>query len=208
MGILLCSSEEALRAAIDTQQNERFVAVLYTGESALATALSVDVDDLIAVDVNGPRLSRLNFDAVSMVVLDFASTELLSSAGRRLVDVLGRLAEESLTLVFIGEATASTGAFLEDGVTAGLNLIPGAVVLPDVQAVPDLRALLTRISGAGLRLLALDGSVSAHFHHEDATVDVAGEGNALLVGFVTGDDGGTTARLQPLEDGMRRGWPT
>jgi hypothetical protein len=182
MGILLCSSEEALRAAVTAQQDDRFVAVLYAGESALAAALNEEIDDLIAVDVNGPRLSRLNFDAVSLVVLDFSPQELLS--------------------------TAATGAFLEDGITAGLNLIPRAVVLPDVQAVADLRALLTRISGQGLRLLALDGSVSALFHHEDATVEVAGEGNVLLVGFVRNDEGTTTARLLPLEPGMRGSWPS
>ncbi len=154
MGLLLCSNQEKLADLIDRYRADSFAALLFVDHSELFSMLEPLVEDLLVVDVNGPRLSRLNFDAVEVVVVDFSPAELLSSAGRRSVDVLGRLAEESLTLVLYGAATATAGAFLLDGKTAGLNLVPHVVVVPDLQVVPELRTLLDSMSGLGLRLLA------------------------------------------------------
>jgi hypothetical protein len=208
MPILLASNPELILLYVKRVEPERFVALLSDGESLLADALGAVVDDLIAVDINGPRLSRVNFDAVALVILDLPMQTLLGPAGRRLADALGRLAQDELTLAFMGEAVATTGLFLEDGITAGLNLISNAVVLPDVQGVAGLQALLARMSTQGVRLLALDAPVSAVYTHADDSVAVEGAGNVLLVAFVAEGDGHhPTARIHAMTMGMRDTWP-
>jgi hypothetical protein len=208
MAILLASSPDLLLPHAARHSEKGLIALLFDGESALAEALSAVVESPILVDVNGPRLSRVNFDAVALVILDLSLATLLGSAGRRLSDALGRLAEDELTLAFAGEATTATGMLLEDGVTAGLNLIPQAVVIPAVQTVPDLHSLLARVSEQGVRLLALDAPITAEYHYGADRVAVAGSGSVLLVGFVTSADGERpTARLHALTDGMQDGWP-
>ena len=144
--------------------------------------------------------------------LGFASQlndELLSSSGRRLSEILGRLAEDLLTLVLAADATTVAGAFLNDGVTAALNLIPRAVIMPQLQAGDELRALLAQLGAAGLRLLALDGDVGATFAHIGDRVWAHGAGNVTLIGFhQDADSGQPTARLKLLTDGMQSAWPS
>ena len=159
MAILLYSDPESLARSIRNHVGEMIAVLLTTGESSLAPPLADQIPELLVIDVTGPRFSRLNFDAVSLAILDLTPEELLSSGGRRLLDVLGRLAEESLTLAFVGAATATVGTLLRDGKTAGLNLIPRSVVIDDVLAVPDLNALLASLSQSNVRLLALDRPV-------------------------------------------------
>jgi len=215
MSISLCTNTETLltqvhtlAATSTTDDPEPLYALLMVDESALAQPLQERLDNLAVVDVTGPRLSRLNFDAISLVIVDLTPEALLTTAGRRLLDALGRLAEETLGLTFVGPATGATGAFLADGVTAGLNLIPRTVVLPDVQAAPDLRALLERTSQAGLRLLAMDGAVAVLYDYATDSVQVEGDGNALLAAYhETADAPQQTARLQIVAPGMQSGWP-
>ncbi len=208
MAILLASNPELVLIHARRVGDEGFVALLSDGDSLFADALAAVVDDLIAVDINGPRLSRVNFDAVALVILDLPSETLLGPVGRRLVDALGHLAREELTLAFMGESAAVTGLFLEDGITAGLNLIPQAVVIDDVQGVADLQALLARMSTQGVRLLAMDAPVSVVYEQAEDTVAVEGSGNVLLVSFVQGaDDLHPTARIHALTMGMRDTWP-
>jgi hypothetical protein len=204
--VLLEQVEPIFAAAI---QNEMDLCVLLTdGESKLASPLQTVLETLIQVDVTSPRLNRLNFDAVALALLDLSPRALLSSGGRRLTDALGRLAEESLVLGFVGVATGVTGAFLADGETAGLNLIPRTVVIPDVRAVADLRTLLERTSAADLRLLALDGSVSAIYDYASDNVIVQGEGSVLLAAYqTTQGDPQPTARLQVVAPGNQSDWP-
>lgn len=210
MPVALFANEFALLESAGQLRDEESMALhLIHEEASLDEEVLQDlVPDVLTVAVTDPRFHRINFDAVGLILVDLAPDFLLDSQGRRLMDVLGRLAREELTLAFWGPATGVTGAYLEDGVTAGLNLIPGTVVIPDVQAVPDLRALLERTSQAGLRLLALDGPVGAVYHHQDDTVQVLGQGSVLLASFARGDNGSQpTARLHLLSPGMRRGWP-
>jgi hypothetical protein len=208
MSILLASSPDLLLPEAARRSDAGLIALLFDGESALAEALRAVVESPILVDINGPRLSRVNFDAVALVILDLPLATLLGPAGRRLSDALGRLAEEELTLAFAGEAATATGMLLEDGVTAGLNLIPQAVVIPNVQAVPDLHRLLARVSEQGVRLLALDAPVTAEYRYDADRVAVVGGGSVLLVGFVAGAAGERpTARLHALTGGMQDGWP-
>jgi hypothetical protein len=211
MAILLFSDPETLREQAGRFISGRLPVLLTTGESALAAPLQGVLENLLVIDVQGARLSRLNFDAVDLAIVDLAPAMLLSSAGRRLIDALGKLAgepDQGLHLAFYGLALAVTGAFLDDGLAAGLNLIPRTVVAPDVQAVDDLRALLTRMSDGGLRLLALDRPVSARYEPRADTVAVAGRGSVLLTAFrqTPGSDR-PTARLHVLTDGMTSGWP-
>ena len=220
MAILLCSDPESLARSIGNHVGEMIAVLLTTGESSLATPLADEIPELLVIDVTGPRFSRLNFDAVSLAVLDLTPEELLSSGGRRLLDVLGRLAEESLTLAFVGAATATVGTLLQDGETAGLNLIPRSVVIDDVLAVPDLNALLASLSQSNVRLLALDRPVGAVYDFvgdwvrienteaEDGAEDSRERtaGNALLAAFKPGPEG-PTVRLQMLSAGMQRRWP-
>ena len=209
MPIALFANEFVLLDSIGQLRDEESMALhLIQEESSLDEEMLQDLaPDALTLAVTDPRFHRINFDAVGLILVDLPPEFLLGSQGRRLLDVLGRLAQEELTLAFWGPATGVTGAYLEDGVTAGLNLIPHTVVIPDVQAVPDLRALLARTSQAGLRLLALDGPVGAIYHQDD-TVQVVGQGSVLLASFARGDNGSQpTARLHLLSPGMRRGWP-
>ncbi len=185
-----------------------FVVLLSEGSSLLEAPLAAALgDDLIAVEMGSPRFSRLNYDAVQAVVVDLPAETLLSSPGRRLMDALGRLAEESLALALIGPAAATGGAFLPDAATAALNLVPGTVVAPSVNAVEDLHSMLERLSQTGLQLLALDAPVAAEYDAGSDTVAVHGAGSALLAAFHHPAGGPPTARLHVLHDGMRSGWP-
>jgi len=217
MSILFFSDPETVCAQAKQFSGGGLPVLLTNGESALAAPLQAKLADLLVIDVQGPRLSRLNFDIVGLALVDLKAEMLLSSGGRRLIDVLGRLAsvpenaahpEESIQLGFYGPAIAVSGAFLADGVTAGLNLLPRTVVLPDVKAVSDLRALLARMSETSLRLLALDRPVSVRYEPAKDTVTVAGKGSALLTAFrqSPGQDQ-PTARLHALTDGMTSRWP-
>ncbi|MEZ4583434.1 MAG: hypothetical protein R3A10_17650 [Caldilineaceae bacterium] len=111
MSILLAPDPTPLLDTLAERQDNRLIALLYAGATDLRAPLEARVDDALVVDVESPRLSRVNFDAVGLVLLDLTPGQLLSRAGRRLVDVLGRLAEESLDLALVGPATATAGAF-------------------------------------------------------------------------------------------------
>lgn len=201
----------AVYAAASGGEADLCVLVTHEGSERVAP-LQAAVETLIVVDVASGRLNRLNFDAIALLILDLPPDVLLSSGGRRLTDALGRLAEESLVLSFVGLSTATTGAFLADGQTAGLNLIPRTVVIPNVQGVSDLRTLLERTNEMGLRLLALDGSAAALYRHATDQVAVQGEGSALLAAYTAAkdsakDDATPTARLQVVAAGSQSGWP-
>ncbi|MFN8487447.1 MAG: hypothetical protein U0350_07640 [Caldilineaceae bacterium] len=214
MAIVLFSQVETLRKQAKDFTDGKLPVLLTTGESVLTAPLQTVFDDLLVVDVQGPRLSRLNFDIVGLAIVDLTAKMLLSRGGRRLIDVLGRLAsapepEDSLNLGFVGPAVAVTGAFLEDTVTAGLNLLPQTIVVPDVEAVGDLRTLLARLSETKLRLLALASPVSVRYEPGKDTVAVAGKGSALLAAFhQAAGQAQPTARLHALTAGMTSGWPT
>ncbi len=222
MSIILCSDFDVLVAQAAAQDwrayRDGFVVLLTDGASDLAAPLEETMAaadrELLVVDVNGPRFSRLNFDAMDLVILDLPPQMLLSSGGRRLVDALGHLAVDELGLAFVGPAIATIGGFLEDGVTAGLNLIPNAAVVPAVQQVADLHTLLARLSERQVRLLALDGSVCIRYDFAADMVTVLvgdrGEtdGSALMVAFVAATPGDPpVARLHVLTSGMTRSWP-
>ena len=220
MPIQLFSNEQALLTQLAPPRDDMLIALLTVGESALLPpvqdALASDfssevIDQILEIDIGGPRLSRLNFDVVQQAIIDLPLDVLTGSAGRRLLDALGRLAKEELTIAFVGEPMSVIGAFLLDGATAGLNLLPRTVVVPDVQAVPDLRALLATLAQRRLRLLALDGDVAATYDHASDRVTVSGDedaaGNVLLTAFVAGEEGQPTARVQMLQPGVTSGWP-
>lgn len=196
-----------IHAAASAGEADLCVLVTHEGSERVAP-LQAAMETLIVVDVASGRLNRLNFDAIAVVILDLPPQALLSAGGRRLTDALGRLAEETLVLGFVGLSTAATGAFLADGQTAGLNLIPRTVVIPDVHGVRDLRTLLERTNEMGLRLLALDGSVSALYRYATDTVSVAGEGSAMLTAYkAEKQNEPPTARLQMVASGSQSGWP-
>jgi hypothetical protein len=174
-----------------------------------ASTLAEKIPNLTTVQIADPRFHRLNFDAITGVIVDLPVEFLLDSPGRRLVDVLGRLAQEELTLILFGPRVVSAGAYLEDGRTAGLNLVPHTIVLADVRHVADLRSLLAMASEAGLRLLAMEGEVGVLYRYEDDTIQVLGQGNAVLAGFPRAtQDAKPAARLHVLRPNMRSGWPT
>jgi hypothetical protein len=208
MPIALSSDPTTLAAHAPHWLDDK-IAVLLTGkESQFFTPLPVALDNLVVVDIAGPRMRRLNFDTIHLAIVDLPAEFLLGPAGRRLLDALGHLAREHLTLGFAGPATATAGAYLLNGVTAGLNLIPQTVVLPDVQQVPDLRVLLEQVSRAKRRLLALDGPITVTYHHTGDQVEVHGDGSVLLAAFHASlRTGQTNARLHVLRNGMRAGWP-
>ncbi len=213
MAIHLYSDQATLLAQPPHPPKDGLVALITSPQGTLADPLQRQLPDLIVVDVTGDRLRRLNFDLVRLAIVDLPNKALLSSGGRRLFDALGRLAapppdEDELTLCFYGSAITTTGAFLDDGATAALNLIPRTVVVPNLQEVNNLNALLAHMSTRGLRLLALDHSVSARYNHRPDTVTTQGTGNVLLMAFHQAPgEVQPTARLQTLTNGMTRGWP-
>ena len=101
-----------------------------------------------------------------------------------------------------------TGSMLLDGISAGLNLVPRCVVMPDVPSVPDLQSLLASLSNADARILALDAPVCAHYHCDTDAVTVEGQGNVLLAAFKRNGIEAPTARLQVLSHGKTGAWPT
>lgn len=209
MPIALCTDTKTLVAQAKAFAGEGIAVLLAgEGESALAAPLRAALPELVVLEAQSPRFARLNFDAVTLVVADLDAAFLQGSAGRRLFDALGRLAEEGLTLAFCGSAGASAGGVLPDGLHAGLSLVPHTVVLPDVRAVHDLRGLLASLSERRIRLLALDAPACALYDPARDDVAAHGSGSVLLAAFVAGEGESTpTARLHVLTDGMRAGWP-
>lgn len=185
--------------------------LLTLGESALAVPLAKVLPDLLAIDVTGPRFSRLNFDLVERAIVDLPVEVLLDSAGRRLIDALGRLAQEptaeSLALALVGDGASVAGAFLLDGVTAGLNLIGATAVLPDVTQIDDLRALLATLSERGTRLLAMEGDAAAVYSTQTDSVAARASGTLLLAAFVNDAAGQPTAKLQIVQPPNEARWP-
>lgn len=202
MSILLYSDRETLATQIAQQIDDGLSVLLTVGESELGELLSQSIEELLVVDVTGPKLNRLNFDVVSLAIIDLTDAELLSGGGRRLIDVLGRLSNESLTLAFYGSATSVTGSLLQDGISAGLNLVHRCVILPDLPATPDLNNLLASLSHTNVRLLALDAPVCARYDWRADTVAAQGNGSLLLTTFRQNDEGAPTVRVQMLSDGM------
>lgn len=208
MPIALCSDLQTLTAFSPAWAGDKLAVLLTDGPSSLADPLRSVLADLLVVEVSSPRFSRLNFDAIGLLLLDLSEATLLDGRGRRLVDALARLAEQSLTLALVGPTTACAGGFLLDGVRAGLGLAPRTVILPDIHLVADLRTLLERLSAQKLRLLALDGSVAVRYDAATDQVAVSGAGSVLLVAFrIASADSRPIARLHALTDGMRAGWP-
>jgi hypothetical protein len=191
--------------------------VLLTAEGAAADPhLTHAFPELLVIEAGSPRFSRLNFDALALVLVDLPMDVLLSSVGRRLMETLGRLTEEGLGLAFVGDVVAVTGGVMLDGVHAGLSLVPGTAVMPNVSAVHDLHALLERMRARRTRLLALDAPVGAAYDAAADRVTVHGSGSVLLMAFVedhadaaadTAAETGGTARLHVLTNGMTSGWP-
>lgn len=213
MPITLYASEasflERLPGLIDDATDDDMpLAILLTNEEGdLAAAVETSDVEIPVVSVRSERLGRLNFDMIGLVILDLTPDELLSSSGRRLTDILGRLAEEMLTLVLVGSAITVAGGFLADGTTAGLNLIPRAVVIQGIQPGDELRALLAQLGERGLRLLALDAGAGATYSHAGDRVWAEGTGGVTLIGFARDANSQPTARLKLLTNGMQSEWP-
>lgn len=201
--------------------------LLYAGDGAvttalpatpLATALGVALPNLLVVDLNSDRFRRINFDVISSVTLDLDAESLLASSGRRLVEMLSNLASlddgaGEMALAFVGGAAGAAGGVLLDGLHAGLNLIPGTAVAPNLAQVADLRGLLESMSAGLGRLLALDAPVGIAYARSTDQVSVAGPGSALLVAFVpsasaaNGEESPPTARLHVVTGGMTSTFP-
>ncbi len=208
MPILLFSDAAACAAWVTALSDPGPALLLSTGNSALAEPLRAALPELAEVEATSPRFARVNFDALALLVVDLPPAFLDDSGGRRLFDALGRLAEETLALAFVGAAAARTGGRQLDGVHAGLSLVPHTAVIPDLNALGDLRSLLSALSQQGMRLLALDAPVGVRYDAASDRVTVRGTGSVLLVSFRAGpEDDAPTARLHVLTDGMSAGWP-
>ncbi len=182
--------------------------LLHSGDSTLLEALQAALPELAAVDITSPRFARLNFDAIGLLIVDLPPETLEASGGRRLMDALGKLAQDELALAFVGESASVAGGALLDGVHAGLSLVPGTAVVPDLRAVGDLRTLLGALSARGTRLLALDAPVGVRYDLARDFITVKGAGSALLAAFRTANaEEPPAARLHVLTDSMESGWP-
>ncbi len=110
-------------------------------------------------------------------------------------------------LLLLGPSVAYAGnQHTHDG--PGLDLIPNTLVLHDLQAVPDLRGLLSDLSVRQTRLLALDGPVCVEYDPITDSVTTSGEGSALLAAFIQDSASDQpTVRVQILPAGASSGWP-
>ena len=213
MPLILASDAESLAGALPalldaTPPADALAIVLAQAESELLGLLRPTFPAIAAVDPASPRFARLNFDALALVAVDLAAEFLLSPAGRRLFDALGRLMEEGLTVAFVGDPITALGGALTDGVRAGLSLVPRTALIPALNRVEDLRGLLVHLSERQTRLLALDAPVALRYDSASDRVRVAGPGSVLLASFVdSGMNGSRTARLHVLTAGMVSGWP-
>lgn len=221
MPIALYANHQILTAQLsqllaETTDEEAPLALLLHGDTrTLPDSALTQVDGAItALDVRSERLNRLNFDMVGLVIIDLTPEELLSSSGRRLSEIFSRLAEEMLTLCLLGNAVQVTGARLLDGVTAGLNMIPDAVVIVSVEEGDALRALLIKIGESGLRLMVLDRDAAVIYSHAGDRVWAQGEAEGAtegrgvtLIGWHLPVDGKAAARLKLLSPGMQSAWP-
>jgi hypothetical protein len=236
MALILCAdmdtAADVAPALIGLEPGDETPCVLLhepgEAEGDLEESLRTVLPGLFAVEVGSPRLARVNFDAMALVVLDLSPALLESAAGRRLADVLGGLLREGQHILLAGDAVRMCGALLapepgnaeeldlqERPLRAGLGLLPGAMVLLSLEEVEDLRSLLARLSAVQGRLLALEGGVAVRY--DGGSGDgapaggeflAAGTGSALLVAFAQGSDDETpTARLHPLGPGQRAPWP-
>lgn len=186
----------------------------------LSQEIAAAIPDLQVVDVNSGRFRRLNYDLLASIIVDLDVETLLSSPGRRLIEMLGNLASlddgaGEMALGFVGSATGAAGGMLLDGVHAGLGLVPGTAIAPNLAEVKDLRALLKHISAGLGRLIALEAPVGVAYAPRSDQLTVADSGSALLVAFVrTEDEKGSdgeptppTARLHVVTGGMVSGFP-
>ena len=91
MPIQLFSSEQALLTQLEPPRDGMLIALLTVGQSALLPpmqdALASDfsdevIDQILEIDISGPRLSRLNFDVVQQAIIDLPLDVLTGSAGR------------------------------------------------------------------------------------------------------------------------------
>lgn len=223
MSILLFSDATACAqtlASLTNRTGEHLL--LCAGDGTLASTehsqeISIVLPNLLVVDVNSDRFRRINFDQIANVVVDLDSETLLSSPGRRLIEMLANLAalddgDGEMGLAFVGAAAGAVGGVLLDGVHAGLGLIPATAVAPNLAEVVDLRSLLESMSVGKGRLIALDAPVGLLYSPRLDQVRVAGAGSALLVSFVQTNgqkpqDSPPTARLHVVTDRMTSSFP-
>ena len=90
------------------------------------------------------------------LLLDLPPSSLSVPTALRLAVILAASLDAGHSLYFVGDGVSLAGAVLADGRTPALNLVRAAVILPNVQAMDDLRSVLTVAHRSGLRLLALD----------------------------------------------------
>jgi hypothetical protein len=212
MSILLFTDAQACAQTLPLLAPSGFrevIVLLHGGSTALAEPLLAHYPEMVQVDIASPRFARLNFDAIGLLIVDLPRVHLESSGGRRLMDALGKLAQESLALAFVGDSVSVVGGALLDGVHAGLSLVPATAVIPDLRGVGDLRALLAALSARGTRLLALDAPVGVRYDAQRDRLQVHGRGSALMAAFRHSADGEPpAARIHVLTDGMESAWPT
>jgi len=223
MAILLFSDSAACAQTLPTlapRKGEHLLLCAGDGtltSTELSQTIAAALPDLLVVDVNSDRFRRLNFDQFATVVVDLDAETLLSSPGRRLVEMLANLAalddgEGEMGLGFVGAAAGAAGGVLLDGLHAGLGLLPATAIAPNLAEVADLRTLLESMSAGLGRLIALDAPVGVLYSPRADQISVAGSGSALLVAFVrptgtTQENTPPTARLHVVTAGMTSSFP-
>ena len=85
---------ESLLALVGPAAPEAAV-LLHAGATTLLDSLREVLPSLTAVEIASPRFGRLNFDVLELLIVDLPRDYLESSGGRRLMDALGRLADEA-----------------------------------------------------------------------------------------------------------------
>jgi hypothetical protein len=223
MAILLFSDASACAqtlAALAPRPGEHLLLCAGDGtltSTDLSETLAQALPTLLVVDLNSDRFRRLNYDQFATILVDLDTETLLSSPGRRLVEMLANLAsldegEGEMGLGFVGSAAGAAGGILLDGVHVGLNLVPATAIALNLAEISDLRVLLEKMSAGLGRLIALDAPVGVSYSPAADQVTVAGSGSALLMAFVRAEgegrqDSPPTARLHVVTGGMTSSFP-
>lgn len=142
-----------------------------------------------------------------LIVSGIAPEAWTESNGVATGEILRSATPAAATLLLLGPSIGVAGDWRADG-SPGLGIIPGTVILHDLQAVPDLRKLIVSLSVGQARLLALDGPVCIEYDPAADCVTASGGGSALLATFIHDAAGGQpSVRLHLLSAGSSSGWP-
>jgi hypothetical protein len=211
MSIILCTQSADLRRIVSRFAGRPCVYLCwgppYKPQNGAAHPLQPDVPggwDICDVSLAPPALEILQSAGLIVAAMPPASWQ--EPFGAATAERL-RAAAATAAILLLGPSIEFAGEWRAHD-APGLNFIANTLILHDLQAVADLRALLASLSAGQTRLLALDGPVCVEYDPHSDSVAVSGDGSVLLAAFVRNASAGqASVRAQVLTAGSSSGWP-